>query len=157
MRLCNLQLVFGERRWFLTPPRFAKVRTGSVIDWYKQDYQNASQRADHSMIELIQRPGEMLYIPAGWGHAVINTANVVRCAWRLVLRGSRLLIPADDHYLLQVGYSLHFQAYGSRMGERQRWASMAAQHNGLLQSRHPTYVKISQRLLGVATVLFALP
>jgi hypothetical protein len=93
MRLCNLQLVFGERRWFLTPPRFAKVRTGSVIDWYKQDYQNASQRADHSMIELIQRPGEMLYIPAGWGHAVINTANVVRCAWRLVLRGSPQLFP----------------------------------------------------------------
>ena len=41
---------------------------------------------------------------------------------------------------LQVGYSLHFQQYGSRMGERQRWASVAAQHNGLLQSRHPTYV-----------------
>lgn len=40
---------------------------------------------------------------------------------------------------VQVGYSLHFQQYGSRMGERQRWASVAAQHNGLLQSRHPTY------------------
>ena len=53
-----------------------------VIDWFKQDYQNASQRADHGMIELVQRPGEMLYVPAGWGHAVINTANVVRCAWR---------------------------------------------------------------------------
>ena len=40
---------------------------------------------------------------------------------------------------IQVGYSVHFQLYGSRMGERQRWASVAAQYNGLLQSRHPTY------------------
>ena len=78
----HLQLVFGERRWFLTPPRFATVRTDSVVDWFKRDYQNASHRVEHGMVELIQRPGEMLYVPAGWGHAVINTANVVRFARR---------------------------------------------------------------------------
>ena len=74
--------MFGERRWFLTPPRLAKVRTGSVIDWFEQEHRNASYRVEHGVIELIQRPGEMLYIPSGWGHAVINTANVVRHARR---------------------------------------------------------------------------
>jgi oxalate decarboxylase/phosphoglucose isomerase-like protein (cupin superfamily) len=73
------QLVFGERRWFLTPPRFAKVRTGSVIDWFEQEYTNITYRADHEVIEVTQRPGEMLFVPSGWGHAVINIGNVVRC------------------------------------------------------------------------------
>jgi len=116
MRFCDHLLdvlVFGERRWFLTPPRYAKVRTGSVIDWFYNEYQNVTYRSDHGVIEVTQRPGEMMYVPAGWGHAVVNTANVV-------------------------GYGLHFQSFGPGMGERQRWASVTAQREGLLQSKHPT-------------------
>ena len=95
-------MVFGERRWFLTPPRYAKIRTGSVIDWFETEYKNSTYRAAHGIIEVTQRPGEILYVPAGWGHAVINTANVV-------------------------GYSLHFQAYGAGMGESERWAGVGGE------------------------------
>lgn len=72
--------MFGERRWFLTPPRFAKIRIGPVIDWFKEEYQNTSYRIEHGIVEIMQRPGEMLYVPSGWGHAVINTAKSVRRA-----------------------------------------------------------------------------
>ena len=116
MRVCGHLvdvLVFGERRWFLTPPRHAKVYSGSVFKWFTTNYRADSYRSSHELVEVTQRPGEMMYVPSGWGHAVINTANVV-------------------------GYGLHFQAFGAGMGERQRWAGVTQQLEALLQSQHPT-------------------
>ena len=68
-------LVHGHKRWFLTPTPFASYSNKSAWDWYIEDY--PALRDAHSISECQQRAGEVLYVPSGWGHAVLNTANSI--------------------------------------------------------------------------------
>lgn len=71
-------LVQGCKRWVLFPPNVDRKAIGMLEDhqiaasiWYRKWYSNAIQQFP-SAVEYLQRPGETVYVPAGWPHIVVN-------------------------------------------------------------------------------------
>ena len=62
-------LVFGRKRWVLLPP-FEHVGPTAlpVTDWLQLWYPRQRDRA----FECVQEAGELLYVPSGYMHAVLN-------------------------------------------------------------------------------------
>lgn len=84
-------LVYGVKKWFLWPPSEALFDFRHVQDWYT-DY--SSSRAvggegererervgGGGVVECVQRPGDVVYVPENWGHAVINTMDSIAVAY----------------------------------------------------------------------------
>ncbi|CAO3635072.1 unnamed protein product [Cunninghamella echinulata] len=83
-------LLKGHKRWALFPPSTPK----KIIDppmkpydhegvsWFSQVFPKFKKRDDSTdvrtlgeklgMIEVLQRPGEIIFVPGGWGHVVMN-------------------------------------------------------------------------------------
>ena len=60
-------VIFGRKKWFLTPPGNASFSTLPALDWYRQLHSSASDGPDSStMISCLQDAGDIMYIPAGW-------------------------------------------------------------------------------------------
>eukprot|EP00929_Paragymnodinium_shiwhaense_P104268 TRINITY_DN68521_c0_g1_i1.p1 TRINITY_DN68521_c0_g1~~TRINITY_DN68521_c0_g1_i1.p1 ORF type:complete len:485 (+),score=76.17 TRINITY_DN68521_c0_g1_i1:81-1535(+) len=73
-------LVHGLKRWFLYPlgdypPGDGPGGGNSASDWLRVVYPTLPER--RRPIEFIQQPGDVVYIPDGWYHAVINLADCV--------------------------------------------------------------------------------
>ena len=69
-------LVFGRKRWFLLPPSTVSQWTSdekSIQRWYR--FRRPKYR--HAPFECVQRAGDLLYVPAGWLHGVINLQDTV--------------------------------------------------------------------------------
>ena len=66
-------LVYGVKRWFMWPPRDAHFIFGHVSTWIK------NRTGDY--LECIQMPGDVVYVPQNWGHAVINEAASIAVAY----------------------------------------------------------------------------
>eukprot|EP01041_Mallomonas_annulata_P001268 gene1268-2453_t len=73
-------LLTGRKRWFLFPPGaigprpllWASVRpSSSDLELYKALHEQGRS------YELTQRPGDVLFVPAGWAHATINMCETV--------------------------------------------------------------------------------
>jgi len=67
-------LMFGRKKWYLLPPHRAAYSTVHAVDFVTQQTlggRGASQEGT-PMHECIQGSGDVLYIPRGWGHAVLN-------------------------------------------------------------------------------------
>ena len=62
-------LVFGRRRLFLFPPKFAFHSKQHVWDWWRQ---NRIRSNDRVVWECIQHSGDVLILPDMWGYATIN-------------------------------------------------------------------------------------
>jgi histone arginine demethylase JMJD6 len=80
----------GHKRWALFPPETPK----SIVDppmkpydhegvsWFSQVFPKFKVRDDPTdirtlgerlgMIEVLQRPGEIIFVPGGWHHVVMN-------------------------------------------------------------------------------------
>jgi len=72
--------VHGWKRWFLYPEGSYPPGDGpgggfSITDWLRVIYPMLP--AARAPIECIQKPGDMMYVPGGWYHAVINLADSV--------------------------------------------------------------------------------
>lgn len=81
-------LTKGHKRWCLFPPRTPKQLYDPPmkpydhegVSWFDQVYPKFKQRIDHyqtlgekwGMIEVLQKPGETIYVPGGWAHVVMN-------------------------------------------------------------------------------------
>jgi|EP01044_Picomonas_judraskeda_P010727 tetratricopeptide (TPR) repeat protein len=103
-------LLFGAKRWFLFPPdatprpRWRDPRGMETWAWQHSRGEGepaaAGTESGSEMLECIQRPGEILYVPEGWYHATLNygetlavaqQARVGRSEWyRLRLLGTQL-------------------------------------------------------------------
>ncbi|KAJ8598838.1 hypothetical protein CTAYLR_008536 [Chrysophaeum taylorii] len=103
--LCShawVHLFEGRKLWLLLPP-------GTLIDY--RDHEPAAtffwRRRDDikrrfPYIEFVQRPGELVYVPAGWIHAVLNldTALAVTENWISLDDDDKTDFLADEPALL---------------------------------------------------------
>jgi len=72
-------LVEGCKRWILFPPDTCKEsiymqepQIPSSI-WFRDYYDDVmSRHGNDDVVELVQYPGETVYVPAGWPHLVLN-------------------------------------------------------------------------------------
>ncbi|PFH33283.1 histone lysine demethylase JMJD6a [Besnoitia besnoiti] len=103
----------GYKRWALFPPSVARhivkgkhlLKRGEddeAIMWFDFILPRIRENyPDVPIYECIQRPGEVIYVPGGWWHAVLNLTDCVACtqnfvsfsflpsAWRSTRRGRR--------------------------------------------------------------------
>ena len=66
-------LVYGVKRWFMWPPKDAHFMFGHVGTW-------ASNKTG-GYLECVQMPGDAVYVPQNWGHAVLNEAPSIAVAY----------------------------------------------------------------------------
>ena len=71
-------LVYGIKHWYLWPPAKAFFSILHIQDWINQ-YSYYGNYSD--AVECIQLPGDVLYIPDNWGHAVINEEHSIGFAY----------------------------------------------------------------------------
>jgi len=67
-------LVYGVKHWYIWPPNKAFFSVQHVQDWI-------SRHNNSDVIECVQFPGDVLYIPDNWGHAVINEEHSIGFAY----------------------------------------------------------------------------
>jgi len=72
--------VHGWKRWLLYPLGTYPPGDGpgggfSITDWLQVVY--PTLQGEHAPLECIQRPGDTVYVPSGWYHAVANLADAV--------------------------------------------------------------------------------
>ena len=64
----NLLLV-GRKSWFLTPPSSASYATVPAAVWVAHGMERPG---GGDLLTCIQEEGDAMYVPSGWGHAVLN-------------------------------------------------------------------------------------
>jgi histone arginine demethylase JMJD6 len=70
-------LMEGCKRWVLFPPGVDRESIGmqepqlSSVKWFQDCYPSAVEQYP-DCVEVLQRQGEMVYVPAGWPHVVLN-------------------------------------------------------------------------------------
>lgn len=62
-------LIYGQKRWFVFPPEDAFYSKQHVWDWWRESYRLVPKP---KAWECVQNPGDMVFIPDMWGHAVLN-------------------------------------------------------------------------------------
>ena len=86
-------LVHGRKRWFLWKPFDSTVDATRaslggaeplpfgtpVLKWFVSEYPRLASRP----LEVVQEPGDVVWVPAGWGHAVLNLEPSVAVAFEL--------------------------------------------------------------------------
>ena len=86
----------GRKRWALFPPGTSKstAKGSHFYDWRTQDDEPINYfvdilpqiRRNHDVMEFIQDPGDTVYVPAGWWHAVLNLDDTVAVTQNFVAR-----------------------------------------------------------------------
>jgi histone arginine demethylase JMJD6 len=67
-----LALIEGKKRWALFPPEIQSLDwiTESSMEWFVDIYPTIKDK--YQPLECIQYPGEVLFVPSGWHHVVLN-------------------------------------------------------------------------------------
>jgi len=83
-------VIHGSKRWFLFPPPASNYgpKHGSMVDWVQSVYPTLTQRP----VECVQKAGEILFIPTGWFHGVLNLEDTVAVAVEI---GAEVPLPSD--------------------------------------------------------------
>ncbi|KAJ1999519.1 hypothetical protein GGI04_004540 [Coemansia thaxteri] len=73
--------ICGEKRWILVPPGQTHLFTDRLGNWVHNilDYdQRAFPRlGELKKFEVVQKPGEALFVPSGWWHQVLNVGHTI--------------------------------------------------------------------------------
>eukprot|EP00042_Codosiga_hollandica_P057481 m.852323 g.852323 ORF g.852323 m.852323 type:complete len:657 (-) comp59598_c0_seq1:2279-4249(-) len=70
-------LVFGQKEWILFPPAEAFFAFQTSSSWFREHRQSAPSSA----LRCMQFGGDIAFVPAAWGHAVINHAPSIAVAY----------------------------------------------------------------------------
>ncbi len=81
-------LIYGQKRWFLYPPDKAYYSKEPVWSWWRTRYSLSPPDA----LECVQHPGDLMFVPDMWGHAVINLRESVGVASEFVYGSSEFSI-----------------------------------------------------------------
>ena len=77
-----LELLAGYKRWFLYPPSVGnqpgRGATQSSLEWVLDALPSLS--VDQRPLQCVQGPGQIMYVPEGWYHAVVNIGDTVAIA-----------------------------------------------------------------------------
>ena len=77
-------LAFGEKRWWLLPPHAARYSAEPVSAWLARggagDGGAGADAAARAPAQCTQRAGDVIFVPRGWAHAVLNTRTSVGVA-----------------------------------------------------------------------------
>jgi histone arginine demethylase JMJD6 len=70
-------LAHGLKAWYLLPPEQAQYSTVPALAYVQQllpQLQEAEGAGAHwqAPLQCLQAAGDVLYVPRGWGHAVLN-------------------------------------------------------------------------------------
>jgi len=68
-------LVLGEKRWFFFPPQYGFFSKDHVMKWFNENYESLRAKKElipGSMFECTQFPGDTVFVPRTWAHAVLN-------------------------------------------------------------------------------------
>ena len=71
-------LFIGLKLWFLTPPAHASFVDATAAEWWSRVPASRPPLPPHIM--FLQGPGELVFVPSHWGHAVINLCDSVAMA-----------------------------------------------------------------------------
>ena len=72
-------LLYGRKRWFLRPPKKSIYSRKAILPWFTQQYPQEKRLPD-TLYECVQQPGEMLYVPEGWSHGILNVETSIGAA-----------------------------------------------------------------------------
>lgn len=79
-------LLSGRKRWAMIDPRFvdvalprAEILAGcaSPVEWFDETLPRLREKCPEAVLEAVQSPGEVMYVPAGVWHAVLNVTDTV--------------------------------------------------------------------------------
>jgi histone arginine demethylase JMJD6 len=71
----------GRKHWIMFPPdtpkEVYKCRTDhEASTWFSQVYPTLDS-SKHPYVEIVQEAGEVVYVPGGWAHVVMNLGTVI--------------------------------------------------------------------------------
>lgn len=67
----------GRKRWFFVPPFRNFWSRKPVAEWFATDYADVPPKP---LFQCVQNPGDIIYIPDKYGHAVLNLEETVGVA-----------------------------------------------------------------------------
>jgi hypothetical protein len=70
-------LMFGRKAWFLEPPAAAEYSTVSAADYVALLLPGHIAGGGAAPLQCTQVAGDVIYVPRGWGHAVVNLETSV--------------------------------------------------------------------------------
>ena len=68
-------LIFGRKRWFLLPPDRSLYSTTPVATWLA-----SAAALPEGALQCVQEAGDVVFVPRGWAHAVLNLRTSVGVA-----------------------------------------------------------------------------
>lgn len=69
-------LFYGRKKWFLTPPKDSVYSSRPLLEWVGTD----KLETKSVVLECVQQPGDVIFVPDFWGHATHNILPSVAVA-----------------------------------------------------------------------------
>ena len=96
-------VIDGRKRWAIYPPGKQPIGVGDPdsryyesprpAEWYRKYFYNLS--AEERPVEFMLEKGELLYLPAGWWHQVINLTDTIAVTQCFVTPGALPCVYGD--------------------------------------------------------------